>query len=86
MRTGMQKIGVEIDTKWREIPASEFENWVSIGKGNASISERKVLAQVKASVKARGIANPEILTTEVGNKAMANNEFTKKWGVKSVRA
>ena len=85
-RTGMQKIGVEIDTKWREIPASEYENWISIGKDNASISDRKVLAQVKASAKARGIANPEILTAEVDSKAMANEKFTQKFGVRSVRS
>jgi hypothetical protein len=85
-RTGMQKIGVEIDTKWREVPAPEYESWLSIGKDNASISDRKVLAQVKASAKARGIASPEILTAEVDSKAMANNEFTNKFGVKSVRS
>lgn len=85
-RTGIKKIGVEIDTRWREIPASEYENWISIGKDNASISDRKVLAQVKASAKARGIANPEILTAEVGEKAMANEKLTQKWGVKSVKA
>lgn len=86
MRTGLQKIGVEIDTKWREVPASEYENWVSIGEENVSISDRKVLAQVRASAKARGIANPEILTAEVGAKAMANEKLTKKWGITSVKA
>ncbi len=85
-RTGMRKIGVEIDTKWREVPAPEYESWISIGKDNASISDRKVLAQVKASAKARGIASPEILTAEVDSKAMANEKFTQKWGVKSVKS
>ena len=86
MRTGLKKIGVEIDTKWRQIPASEVDSWVSIGEGNVSISDRKVLAQVKASATARGIANPEILTAEQGEKGMVNNNLTKKWGVTSVQA
>src|ERR1700722_15214458 len=85
-RTGMQRIGVEIDTKWREIPNSEYESWISIGEKNASISDRKVLSQVKASAKARGLANPEMLTAETGAKAMANDNFTQKWGVKSIKA
>ncbi|MGB8324301.1 MAG: hypothetical protein WCE52_15185 [Candidatus Acidiferrum sp.] len=85
-RTGIKKIGVEIDTKWREIPNSEYESWISIGGKNASISDRKVLSQVKASAKTRGIANPEILTAEVGEKAMANEKITQKWGVKPVHA
>jgi hypothetical protein len=86
MRTGLKKIGVEIDTKWREIPTPELDSWVSIGAENVSISDRKVLSQVRASAKARGIANPEILTAEIDTKAMANNNLTKKWGITSVQA
>jgi hypothetical protein len=84
-RTGMQRIGVEIDTKWRQVPTSDYESWVSMEKDNVSISDRRVLSEVKASAKARGITNPEILTAELDTKAMANQKLTGKWGVKSVK-
>jgi hypothetical protein len=81
MRTGMQKIGVTIDTKWREIPSSQFDNWCSIDTINVSKSDSRVLAEVKASAKARGIANPEMLSGEFFPKAMANTKLTAKWGI-----
>jgi len=87
VRKGMKKVGVTIDTRWQEIPTAKLKEYEKILANNMSISDRRVMSEIKASAEARGIAAPEMITAETGTKAMANAPLMKKeWGVTSTPA
>jgi hypothetical protein len=84
MKKGMNKIGVEVDTRARSIPIERLYQYRSIKATNVSESDRRVLSEIKASAEARGIAAPEIITVEKASKAMSAH--SSAWRIKSVPA
>jgi hypothetical protein len=85
MQQGMAKLGVEIDPHASKLPPNtRLADLYGTGSDNVSLSDRRVLNQIKASARAWGIAAPEMITTETGNKAMLSQ--ASKWGIKAVPA
>ncbi len=85
MQQGMTKLGVQVDTQANKLPPNtKVTDLYKVGKDNVSLSDRRVLTQVKLSATARGISAPEMITAETGNKAMISQ--AAKFGVKAVPA
>ena len=85
MQQGMIKLGVKVDTLAGKLPPNtRLKDLYTIGADNVSYSDRRVLNQIRASAQARGIAAPEMITTETGNKAMVSQ--SPKWGIRPVQA
>jgi hypothetical protein len=83
MKTGMDKLGVEVDWTSSKIPMSKRVEYSQIKSANiVSESDRLVLGQIKASAEARGVAKPEMITGEAATKPMMTE--SGKWGITSV--
>jgi uncharacterized protein YukE len=82
---GMSKIGVEVDVNTRAIPPATREIYLTLkGWGNVSLSDRTILAEIKASAEMMGVGKPQLLTAEANNQAMRT--MTGNWGIESVQA
>ncbi len=85
MQQGMTKLGVQVDTMASKLPPNTtLKDLYTTGADNVSLSDRRVLNQIKTSAQARGIAAPEMVTAETGSKAMISQ--ASKWGIKAVPA
>jgi hypothetical protein len=85
MQQGMAKIGVQVDTLAGRPPAKgTVGQMYNVGGDNVSVSDQRVLQQIKAGADARGIAAPEMITAETGAKGMISQ--SSKWGIKAVPA
>lgn len=85
MQQGMIKLGVKVDPLAGKLPpGTRLKDLYTIGADNVSLSDRRVLNQIKTSARARGIAAPEMITAELGKKAMISQ--APKWGIKAVPA
>ena len=83
MQQGMIKLGVKVDPLAGKLPpGTRLKDLYTIGADNVSLSDRRVLNQIKTSARARGIAAPEMITAELGKKAMISQ--APKWGIKAV--
>ena len=82
---GMARLGVQIDPHASTFPANtRGADLHSSGAGNDSPSDRRVLNQIMASARARGIAAPEMITAETANNSILSH--ASWWGIKAVPA
>lgn len=82
---GMARLGIKIDPQASKLPpGTKLKDLYTIGSDNVSLSDRRVLNQIKASAQLRRIAAPEMITAETGTKAMVSQ--ASKWGIKTVPA
>lgn len=80
----MKSLGIELDSSGAKVGFQKFKEYYNTKPtgGGISNTDRMVLTEIKACAEARGVKAPELMTAEIGKKAMAAN--TKAWGVTPV--